>query len=219
MKKFRSLFGHVLLVPGNHCYYQPEEWSIQKRLKSTLEIDSILERTCAKCNVVFLQKKNHVIADWTFVGCTLWSSVSERTWHCLNDWRGMSSSSEMKALHANHVGWLQDELSKLASSPSSPSSKVIVVTHYLPSFQAVHPVFRDSPINDGFASCLDPLLKLRSDIIWAWLCGHSHEAIDTTINGVWIKSNPLGYPSEKRATQFSKDPLPNSSFSIMPTKH
>lgn len=198
LTKLKSLYKYVLYVPGNHEYYQAQE------LKATpAEVDLVMREACKQNDVIFLNCdvwKHPEAPEVEFFGCTLWSEMKGASWSQMNDSRAFAKHSDFLEAHYAHRKWL-----KSALAMSAASSKY-VITHYLPSFQLIHPRFRTSAINDAFASNCEDLVEQKN--IQGWFYGHSHEFARQLKWGIPFYSNPLGYPSESRWTQFSHDVIP-----------
>ena len=100
-------------------------------------------------------------------------------------------------LHEDHRDWLTKTL------PQYQNKKIIVMTHHLPSFQCIHPVYKNEfTLNRGYASDLEDLFQKN---ILVWCFGHTHESIDIEVKGTRLLCVPFGYPSEQRskATKFT----------------
>ena len=78
------------------------------------------------------------------------------------------------------------------------NSKIVIVTHHMPSYSTVDPQFqKDEPsitLNAAFASNLDDfILKYQPKY---WFFGHTHTPYNGFIGETNLICNPLGYPSE-----------------------
>lgn len=82
------------------------------------------------------------------------------------------------------------------------SADTIAVSHFLPSYEAVHPRWRGDMSNRYFVVAMDDLI-LSDKGPKLWLHGHSHEANDVVIGRTRVVSNPCAYPGEKRVTTFN----------------
>jgi predicted phosphodiesterase len=71
----------------------------------------------------------------------------------------------------------------------------VVVSHHLPSNMLINPKYRHSELNRFFVGgeFFDLIFDSK---IKAWIFGHSHLPVDTTINHTIMTSNPFGYPHE-----------------------
>jgi Icc-related predicted phosphoesterase len=54
--------------------------------------------------------------------------------------------------------------------------------------------FGDDPLNAGYASALEPLIKSQQPV--AWIHGHVHRAADYMLESTRVVCNPRGYPDE-----------------------
>ena len=67
----------------------------------------------------------------------------------------------------------------------------IVVTHYAPSFNSVHPRFVGSPVNTCFVSDETELILERKPALW--IHGHMHDSFDYMLGNTRVVCNPFGY--------------------------
>lgn len=73
LKDVASKFQHVLLVAGNHEFYQHHASRKRKSLQEVAQL--IQQQTSAIPGVTFLDCSSIVIENTRFIGCTLWSDV------------------------------------------------------------------------------------------------------------------------------------------------
>ena len=79
----------------------------------------------------------------------------------------------------------------------------IVITHHLPSFQAIALGFRDSELNGAYASDLD---KFMND--WKvnyWIHGHSHPPLDMMVGDTRLLRKPRGYVGHEHSHEKDKN--------------
>ena len=77
------------------------------------------------------------------------------------------------------------------SVAESEAERVVVVTHHLPSYAVVAPLYKDSPLNSAFATELgDFIADSRID---TWIFGHSHANAETIVGNTRLVCNQLGY--------------------------
>lgn len=190
-----SNYDLVFLVAGNHEY-----WSKTLPLDRTI---ALLERMCADySNVVFLEQETVIIEyeerKIRVFGATLWSDLEKypEIKYLISDYkritmtlrppstkRGPITTKYVTTIHQQTVAMLE----KLLEDPMP----LLVITHHLPSFLCTP--FRDR-YTPAYATNLEGMLKVP---IVMWVCGHSHHSMDTTIQGIRVVSNQMGYPLEK----------------------
>lgn len=180
----------VIYVAGNHEFYGAR-WDRTR---------ADLKAAAAGTSVHVLDNDRIEIAGVRFLGATLWtdftqpgftqSGAMQRTEAALNDFRliqtdaGPFSARHALADHERSRAWLEDELSQSFDGPT------VVVTHHGPHALSIHPRYLGSPINAGFVSDLESLVK-HSDV---WMHGHVHDSFDYMVGGCRVVANPRGYP-------------------------
>lgn len=200
----------VFLVAGNHEYYNYRSKTlsdIPTRAKKIREIASRYK------NLVFLDCDSYFLAEHNLrvLGCTLWCDTSSgdmtKIVTYMNDTRNIFIENDtnllpnrMTALHLEEKEWLTTQIEAAEKSGES----VLILTHYLPSFQLIHEKYQGNPMNICFASNCEELIKPP---VKAWICGHSHTGVTLEINGTLCTLNPYGYPGEKVETRSSKATL------------
>lgn len=193
LKFLKTKFKHVVYVPGNHEYYQCHQLN-----KAMQEVDVTLAAMCESVGVVFLQCNSWMHPSGVkIVGCTLWSDICQDAVNRLCDFqRVFPSRQDYIQVHRDHSKWLQQQIQE-------SKDPLLIVTHHLPSFKAIHPRFTNESINTAFASNLDPLF---TNPVIGWISGHTHERVDLLINDIRLYVNPIGYPKEQRETTYNPKP-------------
>ena len=178
-------YRQVLLVPGNHEYYNfcdVMERGLQWKWM-------FLE------NVGYYQNQVVRIDDTDFILSTLWSQISPVdeffVWKGMNDFRQtlydgkLLTPEKYNEMHRFCLEFVEKSIVE------STAEHVVVVTHHLPTLQVVAPQHRDSILSSAFATeCGEMIARNRVD---AWIYGHSHTNLETEIAGTRIVSNQLGY--------------------------
>ena len=68
----KKKFNYVIVIAGNHEYYSTKEQ------KYTMEqIENQIEYICDKYGAFFLNKSTIIIENVKFIGCTLWSFITD----------------------------------------------------------------------------------------------------------------------------------------------
>lgn len=188
-------YKYVFVIAGNHEYYQTKQ-SVNKSIQTTNEM---IKQICSHfTNVHFLCETSYYIEEYDLhiLGTTLWSDYSdEQINYNYNDFRkihNMSLYGYMNRLHELSVCFLKNELEKYKND----TSKVLVMTHHMPSFELIDPKYKDSGMNDLFATNLHKLFHEYK--IDHWICGHSHTSVEKKIENTNVWMNPIGYPRENK---------------------
>jgi len=204
LKNSREIFPHVLVVPGNHEYYAGT--NLNPTADSRAAILKALRDLCRETDVTLLQQNSISIAGIRFLGTTLWSDIQRPAFKAMNDSKYVFDTvQEYQHAFRDDYTWLRNQLTEEGSG-SSPTPTVII-THHLPTNRLIHPRFRDSYLNSGFATeILGPLSDegLLGSVKY-WFCGHSHERVKVDFGGLTLYLNPLGYPHEEKQRQTEPD--------------
>ena len=180
-------YREVLIVPGNHEYYQNydvltdgDSWSRE-----------ILP------NVNYHQNKVVRIDNTDFILSTLWSHIRPEDEYVVHqgmyDFRQIMyanrrfTTKDFNAEHDRCLAFIKQSVAE------SSAEHIVVVTHHLPTLEVVAPQHKGSLLNSAFATELGEFIAdSRIDV---WIYGHSHTSIDTSIGNTYIVSNQLGYVS------------------------
>jgi predicted phosphodiesterase len=185
----------VIYVLGNHEFYHHTLPSVTQELKEMAE----------GTNVHVLENDRLQLGNVTFLGAALWTdfALHGNTPQAeldaeigLNDFRHIRlfpkfarfRPADARRLHLKSVRWLEHQLHDLAGRKS------VVVTHHAPSSRSLQPEALADPLNPAFASNLEPLV--RNSGARLWVHGHIHHAVDYTLGGTRVLTNPRGYPTE-----------------------
>ena len=188
------LFQYVFLVAGNHEYYQTSAHPS----KTMHETDETIRDVCRRFhNVHFLSNASFHVPEFDLhvLGTTLWTGgdVRPADRFLYSDFRRIDDlrrGESMQNLHEASVRFLREHLPQHRHDGST----VLVLTHHLPSYELIAPMYRNSGLNHLFATNLDDLF--RDYTIHHWVCGHSHQPTQTTIGDTKVWMNPIGYPGE-----------------------
>jgi predicted phosphohydrolase len=188
-----SKYTKVFVISGNHEYYSRND------KKSMTVIDAKIDEICTSLgNVFYLNNRSIVVEGVRLVGTTLWTQVSDESksyvgsamndYRCIyNDDKSLITPDDTNAYHFKNLEWLTSELHKYANE------QVVVITHHLPSSVFIHKKYFGHPINEGFMTNLEMLMKKP---VVAWIGGHTHCSINLVYKKIKCIVNPLGYPGE-----------------------
>uniref|UniRef100_UPI000C84D49B metallophosphoesterase n=3 Tax=Vibrionaceae TaxID=641 RepID=UPI000C84D49B len=152
-------------------------------------------------NMHFLENESVVFGDVRFHGATLWTDFNlennatlsmHYARNAINDYRKITYKDQYftpeiaAGLHAESRHWLYNSVKE------STEKKNVIVTHYLPTSEAIQPKFKGSPLNPAFASDCNEFYELAEKIS-IWLYGHNHDSNDFMSNGIRYATNQRGY--------------------------
>lgn len=192
----RTNFTHVLLIAGNHEYY-----------------DGVFEETVDLLRrnlpgVTVLDDETIEIDGVRFFGSTLWSDFEGRSDACLNGVRRrmgeyffvktrkgaapdavkLPKFQPEDALAAHDAAWaaLRREVASGSSRPT------VVISHHAPSRLGCHPQFMGNGLDGAYYSNLDADIALF-DNVPVWIHGHTHVARTYRIGATTVRSNARGF--------------------------
>lgn len=182
----------VIYVCGNHEFYKGH---IDHTLRKMREV--------ADPHVHILENESFVWQQTRFLGTTTWTDFSStgdvvaatslaREW--MNDFRVIRADASYRRLRPDDLvtrnqaarAWLAEELAKPFDG------KTVVISHHAPT-PTVAGDKHDGHLNAAYSNHW-PELITQADV---WIFGHTHQAVDTTLSGCRILSNPRGYPREE----------------------
>lgn len=103
--------------------------------------------------------------------------------HGITDF-GYVTVDRFESLHQEAIEFLRKEVEK----------DCIVVTHFVPTFQSMHPQYKDSRLNSFFITELSDLIIEREPAVWIY--GHTHSTFDFMLGKTRMICNPFGYNHE-----------------------
>jgi len=185
IKSVSNLYDHIFMVIGNHEYYKKDIETTKQKVR---EICSPYN------NVHLLDNEMMEYNDIYIIGSTLWTYVSENDparKTPINDYKFISGFTieQSNTLFEESKAFLDQSIEICIAK----QKKCIVITHHIPSFSLIHPIYKGNPINSYFASECDDLIKPPVQL---WVYGHTHHKTNRHINGVELICNPKGYPDE-----------------------
>lgn len=198
LKGVATRFEHVFLIHGNHEYYQLKE----NKGKS---MEQILARTYQLLeehqlhNIHFLYRSHYDIGKYRFIGSTLWSNIDKNKL-LTNDIEFIYENSieNMNQLHEEERTYIKEALIQAEEE----QKEVIMITHYLPSYQLNHPKYAKYVEHfHCFSSHSDDLIRHP---VKAWIFGHTHTIVEEELYGVSCVANPIGYKGENQNVSFIK---------------
>ncbi len=191
-------FKHVFLITGNHEFYQLKQ-NIGKTIPEIIQqIQQIIEDNNLT-NIHFLNNSYYDLNEYRFIGTTLWSHIYDNR-YLTNDFNHIHELTIEKynEMHERDVQYLKNTFQQSINE----NKKIIVISHYLPSYLLNHPKYsKYHHLNQCFSSHSDNLI---SEPVKTWIFGHTHTSVTMEINNIPCVSNPIGYPEENVDVDFHK---------------
>ena len=214
-------WGHVIWIFGNHEYYNKDPSFVwkkpHKKALSMTEKETMAENYMMELpNLYVMFNATLELPDfpgYIFIGSTLWTTLKDTQFsliqHDLADFTYIQQDNRevfnpllWARLHQENADFIQREL----DSAHTRGKKAVVITHHLPTYRMILPLYYDSPMNCGFAAQCDSLLEHPATA--TWICGHSHGQLDLPIQKpdgtrIFCRLNAYGYPKEFSAITYS----------------
>ncbi len=193
----------VVLVPGNHEFYNSERTRMLTRLREA----------AAGTNVHLLDRDEVTLLGIRFLGATLWTDFELDVAHGtdvarakrdatigLNDFAGAIrerlpdqpgqrrfTPEDAAREHQLSRAWLQQ---KLLEAVGPDVVATVVVTHHAPSPLSMDSMYEGSDLNPCYYSDL-PAVFFQSAALW--IHGHTHSSSDYQHHRTRVIANPRGY--------------------------
>lgn len=199
-------YKYVVFVPGNHEYYGKEFKSYQEDM---LTWGGLSNKDPDKYggykkidNLCVLDNTMVEIEDTVLVGSTLWTNFHkcELSANNLKEWPiadfhyieyadNLITPRDMCKLFEDSENFIASSVDKF--NYIGEDKRVVVVTHFPPSYESVHPLRATSKLIPYFNPEVDRAIFQHVDI---WIYGHTHDRVNYEIDGCKIVTNPIGYP-------------------------
>jgi predicted phosphodiesterase len=145
-------------------------------------------------NLRWLETRTIKLQGHRFLGATLWfprHPNSEFNREYLNDFFQIQDF-EPRVYEQNRrtVQWLRRVV--------RPGD--VVITHHLPTPNAVAPQFADNPLNPFFVCDVEDIIQKKRPALWIY--GHTHGSADFQLGDTRLVCNPLGYVGDEQNAEF-----------------
>jgi len=169
-------YENVIFVAGNHEYYGTPVDDVHAKLT---------ELTKLYPNFHWLCRSTVCLGGTRFVGATLWFPYHPSN---VQYEKPISYFGQVPSFRE----WTYEENSqsqRFFKEVLQPGD--FVISHFLPSFRSVAPMFKKSRSNRFFVCPLDDVIKSKG--VSYWVHGHTHHMCDYLIGTTRIVCNPVGY--------------------------
>lgn len=197
-------FKHVIVVPGNHEYY---EYSLEHVNKTAKNIEKNFSNFTYLCCTENLK----IIDDVAFIGDILWTDINFDDFcklHCfINDFLKIHEFQKLSNVNKKYSKYYSYHCRSLESISQSINKckdfKTVVITHHGPDISLIPHKYKNKRTN-GFFFCNNINHDLFSKIDY-WLFGHTHQSVFSEINGCKFKCNPFGYKDKEENISFNPE--------------
>lgn len=194
-------YKQVFWVPGNHEFYY----------RNILDFGSSINLKL-RDNITVVNNVEFQFEDIHFIFSTLWTRISEKNekyiemnvsdFECITNNDKKFRASDYNRLHSESLNFIR-------KSTETEKSKVVIVTHHLPSFLCNKPSHNRSIINEAFSVNLTDFIETSN--VNFWIYGHSHfNQKPLHIGKTVLLTNQLGYVQQNEQDGFRK----NAYFSL-----
>ena len=176
---FRKWAIEIVYVPGNHEYYDTNPIFQGNDCLRRLQNEGLRVLGPDFHNSFTYQ-------DVKFVGTTAWYPDNKTVRKYLPNWSDCSYTK-------GFIKWWEaHQLAERKLLWQEVEKDCVVVTHLLPTWSCIDPIFAKDMYNCLYVSDLEDLLIEKEPKLW--IHGHSHEKLDTQIYNTRCIRNPIGYP-------------------------
>lgn len=186
IEKICKYFKVVIYVLGNHEYYYCKD---SEKMNYFQIKELIIKLKNSITNLYILDKSSLTINDFCIVGCTLWSNLQLNLPKFIVKIHGMTSESYLKH-YINNIHYI----SYMNNYCKEKNLKLIVITHYVPSYNLLCNYKKENKYASLYASNLDDFI--RSSNIHTWIYGHCHYNSNKYIGNTNMVSNQKGKPKD-----------------------
>ena len=195
LEKLCPHFQIVLYIPGNHEYYVVPDTPSERM---NVLVNRLYEIETTINNLYILNKSSVRIGNICIAGCTLWSNPET----IIPKFIVRIHEITTKIYKEKHQSDLR-YINKMIDYCDENNLKLVVVTHYPPTYDVLNGAKKRKKFISLYASHLDELLTSKK--VHTWICGHIHKNFDyITKNGTHLVSNQKGKPHDK-ITDFSNN--------------
>ena len=178
-------YCQVLMVAGNHEFYNNGDIAAQGDSWQKMFLP----------NVGYYHNRVVRIDNVDFILSTLWSKIPPVDEFAIQN--GMNDYAQIlynkrRLIPQNINDEYERNLSFIKKAVmESNAENIVVITHHLPTFEAIEDKHKGGVLNAAYATELGDFIA--DSRISAWIYGHSHHNTDLMIGNTHLVSNPLGY--------------------------
>lgn len=192
LEQCSTTYKHVLVIAGNHEYYNTHGYSIAT-------INEGISGLCSRFpNVHFLNNSTFIIDNVQFIGSVLWSELPEenkdKVAALYNDYNYIYADTNVK-LYPDYTNTMfktnKAFIEQAINHGIQNNYKNVVLTHHMPTHKFSDPKHAESLYKYGLGTELSHAFD--GQYIAFWACGHTHKNLnDMNINGTILITNQYG---------------------------
>ena len=176
LKAACAKYLYVVMVAGNHEFYESSREKVQERLRE-------IQEECPNLHV--LEDSTVEIEGQRFIGSTLW--FPEVT-------RAAPYKSELNDFHLieGFESWVyvvNRRSQHFLRHNVQPND--VVITHHVPTPRGVLSYWRNHTLNDFYLCDMTETIWVKEPKLWVY--GHTHDSHDFTFGKTRFACNPFGY--------------------------
>jgi UDP-2,3-diacylglucosamine pyrophosphatase LpxH len=180
-------FKIVLYVPGNSEYYKTLNHGplgMKQLFENIIKINENIP------NLYVLNQSSVKIGEYCFAGTTLWSHLEIPLPKYIVRIHDMDTQMYTEFFNKD-IKYID----KMINYCQQNDLKLIMITHYGPTFKILEGVKKKKKFESLYANNLDHLLYYNK--VHTWICGHVHKNFDFVTNGgTRIVGNQKGKPKD-----------------------
>ena len=204
LKYLSTYFTRIVLVPGNHEYYN----NTTNNIKSMKEMDLLASSLTDEIKNLDILNNTYIdIMNIRIYGSILWSFIPDNVPYnkyipIYNDYKKLITKEEFNML--NYCSKLS--LVNCIEQTKKDGKQLIIATHYSPTFD-MYTILNDTtlvpsdPLNYFYCNNLNHLINDKNAAVWVF--GHTHTFINEIKDGCILLSNP-----------YTKDYVPGLGITI-----
>ncbi|RVD86383.1 uncharacterized protein DFL_004662 [Arthrobotrys flagrans] len=199
LRRMLKQYELVFYIAGNHePYHSSWDSTHSKFIEFAESVNDEPEMGSGKF-IYMNQTRYDLTNDVTVLGCVLFSAIDPNHMKDvsfgLNDFYHIQNWTveDHCSGHNSNVAWLNARISRIVEE--EPARKIVVFTHYCPTFDATDPKYRTSTIISGFTTDMTKEEFWKFENVKVWAFGHTHYNYDVVEEGTGkrIMANQRGY--------------------------
>lgn len=188
---FKNVRAPIVYVLGNHEYYGGNLRTSIGEFREWFDIGNRSELPQPKVHL--LENNFFDFNGVRFIGTTYWSQPSHleanEVKRCIADFRVIQDCDIQDLV--NMHGAAQHFIKHAAEEARQLGLKVVVITHFPPSWKAREERFRASALGSYFYNNDDEFVELIDPAVWIY--GHTHGNLRFKCGEVPVVTNQMGY--------------------------